>query len=236
MPTNRRRRRHELRTDASRLDFSIWWHLVHGRPMICEGYKSLDEMAGAWRELRDIVLPLWKVNHPGTRPFAWWAVEGHERRLLTRAESAARVKAMFAGSPPSPGGRPPDAEVWVNALPPVEEWAERTREHERRWKFGVLHTSSVPPLQESEREYLDRRGLMAPEEHRSLAEHTEYHALTNPRDLWDLAIEPIFDPRPRDCRFLQLKPCERKMQQALLELLDHADRSAVLDVFGEEDR
>src|SRR5262245_34937394 len=97
MPTNRRRRRHERRTDAAELNSSLWDHLVTGHPMFTcmagDAYQTRDELLAAWEQLAEFILPLWVVNYPATRPFGWWLAGNRERRVLPgREEWAAGIR------------------------------------------------------------------------------------------------------------------------------------------------
>jgi hypothetical protein len=61
------------------------------------GAMDLEEVKGAWEELRGELLPAYIADHPGTRPWAWWRFDAPEpyRRFLGgydfRTDPAARV-------------------------------------------------------------------------------------------------------------------------------------------------
>lgn len=43
-------------------------------------HGDTQERREAWELLRDKLLPKWIAEHPGQRPFAWWAYDAPERR------------------------------------------------------------------------------------------------------------------------------------------------------------
>ena len=48
-----------------------------------DGHNSHCDRKGmqlAWELMRDELLPAWIAEHPGTRPYAWWAFDSPERR------------------------------------------------------------------------------------------------------------------------------------------------------------
>jgi hypothetical protein len=83
MPTNRHRRRHEVRAPLSEplarllatgacgpANGGIWSPSTPGRwePLTL----TSDELARRWSAVRDDVLADWIAEHPGTRPHGWW--------------------------------------------------------------------------------------------------------------------------------------------------------------------
>jgi hypothetical protein len=183
MPTNRRKRRVERRADLTGLTYDQYRHLAYGSPFF-DGYASKEELVAAWREHEAVILPLWQQTYPGTRPFAWWAAEGRERRVLTAAEVRAWAREQY-----------PDS--WGQWLPADDATLLRgfTSEYRGRGeKFGVLHTHTLPPMQEDEAVYLRRHGLLSRAEEALAA--GEGHALFGGLDLWRLHLGDVFGPDP----------------------------------------
>jgi hypothetical protein len=100
-------------------------------------------MAVAWELVRDAVLPAWIRQFPLTRPFAWWLCE----------------------ATPKYGERRIIKHDW-----PREPHRESGLAEMRRQRFGILHTSLHPPIQESEGAYLARNGLLTSAEKRLVKE------------------------------------------------------------------
>jgi hypothetical protein len=52
------------------------------------------EHQALWEIHRDAILSAWIVDHPGTRPWAWWALDaGEARRCVVGAELLAPMAA-----------------------------------------------------------------------------------------------------------------------------------------------
>jgi hypothetical protein len=192
MPTNRRKRRVERRADLAGLTINQYEHLAYGSPFFSwESYATKEELVAAWRQHQDIILPLWRETYPGTRPFAWWAAEGRERRVLTVAE----VRAWAAQYPDSWGKCMPRDEIILRGL----DRAARVRQFDETAKFGVLHTHQYWPVQEDEVVYLRRHGLLTKAEEAALAAG-EGHGLfdTNRPCLWELHLADVYGDPERE--------------------------------------
>jgi hypothetical protein len=67
----------------------------------------------------------------------------------------------------------------------------RIAPHRRNWElYGVLHVDLVPPVLESQAEYLDRHGLLTDDERRVLGEIV-------PAEAWFAAAYPALDAKIR---------------------------------------
>ena len=80
-----------------------------------------------WDAVRDVLLPAWIQEHPGTRPFAWWRFTHKQER------------------------------------PIIKEWKGFIRENWLMHSFLHTHVHNgrgKRPMQESERDYLERHDLL----------------------------------------------------------------------------
>src|SRR5262245_2225641 len=182
MPTNRRKRRVERRTDVAALDFSHYWHLTRGRPMFTHaGYRTGEELVAAWRQHEGVILPLWVKHYPGTRPFGWWLAEGRERRVLTVAE----VREWVAQHWPGWGSNLDDAGL--------QRLLTNRKASVAPERFGLLNEHGRPPFQESEADYLRRHGLLTGAEEKAL-DAGEGHRLFDfdKPDLWKLHLRDLY--------------------------------------------
>ena len=89
-----------------------------------------EDVADAWAELRDDLLPPWIADHPGTRPWAWWAFTAPERRRRT-------------------DGRPhpfdnPERDEHIRRTSPNPAFAEATLAEARELSFGCPRLWHVP--------------------------------------------------------------------------------------------
>lgn len=181
MATNRSRR-HPRRRAGVALNPNTWHYLERGSHLLpWDDFQSQAEVKAAWETWRAAVLPEWVKLYPGTRPFAWWALEAiprhGERRLLTHKEVAAWCRGH--GCPV-----PPDVDLAGRAAL-LRGQAEL---------FGVLHTETVPPMQESELTYLNRLDLLEDAEVRDL-EAGRGHGASDPGrpDFWETVLQPLFE-------------------------------------------
>jgi len=55
-------------------------HLLVGHDFVGLGFNDVAAMREAWEVLRDELLPIWTEEHPGSRPWSWWAFDATERR------------------------------------------------------------------------------------------------------------------------------------------------------------
>lgn len=122
-----------------------------------------DDAADAWDVLREEILREHLLEHPCTRPWAWWAFEEHEPRLCV-------------SSPPR---------GTENADEPDEPDDEEGDEDGRR-QFGIRSPyygrDRVELLFESQAHYLRRYGLLTKAEKAYLDRHPE---LLEPVTGWD---------------------------------------------------
>lgn len=135
--SRRRRRRNAeespwlLEKLASGHDFAF----LEGRPVSLSPGLPVS-FSESWQRLRGQILADWIREHPGTRPWAWWAFEASEpRRQIAGGE---------ARQPDQETGRPGDQALW-RGIPPC---------------WGAAQFAD-PPLYETEAEYLARLGLLA---------------------------------------------------------------------------
>lgn len=163
MATNRKKRSRGLRPDYSA---AIINHLLTGEdPTDEEGYWEIlafgsadgRTVDGAWNDLRDELLAGWIQEHPGSRPWAWWACDA------PRWEK--KFNAWFDGTLPEPriqiGGTGVPVFVKYPAFVPILDYGLPGCCME-----GV--DPADPPTFESEAAYLDRHGLLSAAERKAL--------------------------------------------------------------------
>lgn len=84
MPRKAARSPRRRRADIVELTIFQKFELLHGSGIFGDEMDA-ETYAAAWREHREQLLADWIAEHPGTRPHAWWVVEGvpryGERRL-----------------------------------------------------------------------------------------------------------------------------------------------------------
>lgn len=100
------------------------------------GFGTIEHFQAAWDEQGEELTATWMKERPGSRPFAWWLLEGvpvHGERKTTA--------------------------YWT---------AEHQLNRDAWLTWGILHTETRPPLQESEAEYLNRHGLLSRVEKRAI--------------------------------------------------------------------
>jgi len=134
MPRKQRRTRRE-RDLASAMILAtapLVGHLLTGSPVISgAGFHNVTKFRRAWELTRATLLPRFIASHPGRRPFAWWLIDHGKERPVIESNLPPRMTAEHFRA------------VWGSA------------EH-----FGYLHTRLSPPMQEPERDYLKRNGLL----------------------------------------------------------------------------
>ena len=94
--------------------------------------------------------------------------------LLAAAWESHRGKLLPAWIKQRPGTRP--YAWWVCEGVPqfgerrvTAEWSREHEQHRENWsRWGILHTNTVPPLQEPQRAYLERNQLLTPLEMRDV--------------------------------------------------------------------
>jgi hypothetical protein len=114
-----------------------------------------------WAAHRDMVLPLWVREHPGTRPRLWWLCDAPElRRRL--GGTGMPIYEVFGYTPCFDHGVPDhwlqqsDVDCYRNHMkPPI-------------YITAPAYDPDDPPVFESEAAYLDRHGLLLPGERRRL--------------------------------------------------------------------
>jgi len=194
MPTNRRRRRHEHRSDAGEFDESRLSHMLWGmRDRWGSGYRDAEGMADDWAVYGELVLAEFTQVFPGCRPFAWWLCEGvpnhGERRRLTYAQMAAWCEAN--------GWPVMDGQYWR-----PDRWADAARQDDRHsFPPGIAHeVSTLPPHLEPEVEYLRRHKLLAAGERRAIRRGDGYDVrqrfdpdrVSRPPELWPLVRQALY--------------------------------------------
>lgn len=153
MPRIRRRRRRR-RTDGltkaerSQLLYGSWWFQKEPIPH--------EERRALWEERRDELMGEWIQEEPGTRPWAWWEFDAPERRRRIDGK-------------PHPFDNPTrEAEIRERAA----ENPEPVHDATCLW-YGCPRFMIVLPgrdmddfeaVYESQREYLDRLGLLTADE------------------------------------------------------------------------
>lgn len=117
----------------------------HGRrDREAERDAALVAMSAAWEDLRDYLLPTFIAEHPGTRPWAWWAFDAPEPReqVLSCEETGWRpITDRVSRGVPAEFAPIPSSEHPYGMFPPVPE-----------------------PMYESEFDYLMRLNLATDEE------------------------------------------------------------------------
>lgn len=136
---------------------------MHNRKPL-DGYRAVAfftverERAAAWHEHGEEITAAWLLEHPGTRPWAWWAFDATEpRRCVVGAELLA------------PAGAPTAWEwVWRKdfGVPAFLQWRPRG--------YPGL------PAVESQAAYLDRLHLLGVEERADLDDDAFDHEAVNP--------------------------------------------------------
>lgn len=91
---------------------------------------AYDAMREAWEDLRDELLPAWIAENPGTRPWAWWKFDAPEPRR--------RIQRVLT----------PDEQQRVR-----KHSGDAALEQYSRYLKGS-------PLNEPERDFLERNGLL----------------------------------------------------------------------------
>lgn len=121
-------------------------------------FTSPERLREVWEELRGEVLAAWIEKRPGTRPLRWWEYDAPElRRRLGGCGDP--ISEVLADAPHYDRGIPAqwltseDANMYDDAL--------RNHTHKR---LAVVFDPKNPPTFESEATYLDRLGLLIPEE------------------------------------------------------------------------
>jgi hypothetical protein len=109
---------------------------------------DLDAANEAWQALRDELLPEFIAEHPGQRPWAWWAFDAPERRRRLDGVHPFDIEGEFYEKCPDRlnGPWPPEC--------PMETWFGLPSPH----RFGTFGEY------ESERQYLTRLNLLTQNE------------------------------------------------------------------------
>ncbi len=159
MPTTRRYRQRKQREGVPDWALQLFrgeitevvaWKL--GAPISLGSDAYEPQLRAIWLEARDELLKEWTAEWPGTRPCFWWRYEAVEprRRLGGIGTPLAEVTAYAP-------------EFWLGL--PV-----RWRHIDDRFSRGVAVDPADLPTFESEPAYLDRLGLLLPEERARLTE------------------------------------------------------------------
>lgn len=119
--------------------------------------EDRDQMRIVWSAVREYVLEGWIMEHPCTRPFAWWQVEAPGPRL------------RLGGT-----GTPIDEHLAVQqrfryGLPLC--WASPATVS--TFRVGVVPSPADPPVFESQAAYLARHRLLTVTERAHLAAHPQ---------------------------------------------------------------
>jgi len=177
MPTTRRRRRQGRRdepiTDALRMFFETG-QLPPGAPLKDQLLmRDSSSARRVWREYRAELLPEFVVEHPGTRPHAWWrfdAPEPSRRRLGGIGTPSPEVLAYaptFAFGLPVHWVTDWDVAFYNGRAHDVHGQRIGTSHHEGDFK-GVAIDPRDPPRFESEASYLKRHGVLTRDERAQL--------------------------------------------------------------------
>jgi hypothetical protein len=126
-------------------------YLLTGCVLRADGSKSPKpymyggpDFEAEWQSARDELMAVWLKEHPGTRPWAWWAFDCTTGPRLRMGGTGRREKQtiMDCGIPCK--------NTWWRDVDPAR-----------------------PPLYESQAAYLQRHDLLAPAEKKWLAAHPE---------------------------------------------------------------
>jgi hypothetical protein len=136
------------RPDLEVLTREQYDHLANGWTYFSQGYASREDAELAWEIHGDAIMESYVKEHPGRRPFGWWLFQHRkERPIVGKSFEPDEIANMRRN-------------IRLNA------------DH-----FGFLHTSifawpdgkTLEYLQEPERDYLERHGLLSDEELEALA-------------------------------------------------------------------
>jgi hypothetical protein len=180
MPTNRRRRRQGRRSEPLTLAARVFLETGDVEAAVraeaaADPFEILllrRQSAAIWAEHGEEFLADWIDDHPGTRPWGWWAYCSPEpRRRLGGTGTPAHE--VLAHAPACRFGIPV---TWVTPWD-VAYYTGRARDvhgqpigtESRPGHFrGKAIDSRNPPRYESEAAYLDRLGLLSAAERRAL--------------------------------------------------------------------
>lgn len=183
----------QLRRDALEVTPLQWACLTDewrpGQP-VPEGESPLEEFAwgqgtlhsleDAWKHARDLILPKWTRERPGTRPSAWWAFDAP--RWNDDPWEGCFYHGTFASPRQRLGGTGDPVYEALNYVPEFElgvparfltaidlhTWpALRNRLHDRP---AEAYDPEDPPMYESSAAYLKRLGLLVEGEEAALSE------------------------------------------------------------------
>ena len=169
-PASRRRQPRALtrytdgHRDVLRQGYTLFWQTAPGFYRHGSGFHTglaavhVDAVREAWQALRDELLPQYIREHPGQRPFAWWAFDAPENGRRKMLRGPARL--AIDGPTASPVMR-------------------------TRWSFGTPSVFSggdyrQPILFESQPAFLDRHGLLTDEEREALGDFETEEVVCRP--------------------------------------------------------
>jgi hypothetical protein len=102
-----------------------------------EGKLHISSAEEAWEELRDELLPRFVLEHPGTRPWAWWRFDAPEP-----------TRQLFGGY-----------DAFLKSIPPL--LIDEILDWGTGWYVSVgINEMADPPVVETQAGFLERHGLL----------------------------------------------------------------------------
>lgn len=151
MPTNRRYRTKQRQQQIDELNGSLEYDLLHGSPFF--------SLPGCEFEDLDLMCKAWRLHRDELRT-KWTATEPPGTRCFAE---------------------------WCFELVPkygerrtTKYWNEHHEEfRDQHLKHGILHTHTIPAMQEPEHEYLRRHEIINDAEYQAAVEHEDEHGIDN---------------------------------------------------------
>ncbi len=166
MPTKRQRRTRNRRAEIP-AELISYFRDETGFPTLAF-FLNDAEIKAAWYETKDGILKAWIVDAPGTRPSHWWKFEAPEprRRLggvgTASSEVLANATSYKFGIPDSFVSQS-EADYYNGRAKDIHGKPIGTEYQEGHFA-GVAIDPANPPQYESQATYLQRFGLLLPEE------------------------------------------------------------------------
>jgi hypothetical protein len=119
-----------------------------------------------WKERKEEILPAWIRKYPGTRPHAWWNLDGKNVKQRARVGGVGRpVYDYLSYLPKFKFGIPVEFVTKERA----EMWMSPNLPQRLRTEMEAVDPKD-PPTFESEAAFLDRHELLTPAEKKKLSE------------------------------------------------------------------